>query len=70
MGEQMAITPDGIVKPVSAFNAAEKWWCDGEECDGLYDYPHVHCMMHVHRVDIETGKSAGTETDEDEARRA
>lgn len=57
MAEQLAITPDGIIKLVSAFSAAEKWWCDGEECDGLFDGPHVHCEMHVHPVDPLTGKA-------------
>lgn len=61
MAEQLAITGDGVLKPVSEFTPAEKWWCDGEDCGGLYSYPHVHCMMHSHRVDIETGKSVEPE---------
>ena len=28
---RMAITPDGVLKPVSEFSAEDKWWCDGEE---------------------------------------
>lgn len=47
MGERMAIDPDGEVKPVSEFTPAEKWWCDGEDCDGgplgpSLPVPHVH----------------------------
>jgi hypothetical protein len=68
MAEAMAVTPDGIIKSVSAFSAAEKWWCDGEECGSQYDYPHVHCMMHSHPVDLETGRSVDVETARAKAR--
>jgi hypothetical protein len=52
-----AITPGGKVKPVSEFSDGEKWWCDGEECGEEGQPPHVHCMMHRHLVDLETGRS-------------
>jgi hypothetical protein len=33
-----------------------KWWCDGEDCVGdITEYPHVHCEMHSHPVDLRTG---------------
>lgn len=54
----MAITPDGIVKSVTAFSRAEKWWCDGEECDGERTDPHVHTYGNrpVRAVDLMTGR--------------
>lgn len=57
MAEQLAITEGGTHKPVSDFTAAEKWWCDGEECGDRPGRPHVHCMMHRHAVDLLTGHS-------------
>lgn len=61
----MAITPDGDLKPVREFSAGEKWWCDGKDCGGLDDSglppaPHVHCEMHTHLVDLQTGRDART----------
>jgi hypothetical protein len=43
----MAVTPEGTLKPVSEFTPAEKWWCDGEDCNGgplgpSLPVPHVH----------------------------
>jgi hypothetical protein len=58
---RMAVDEHGNVKPAGEFTAAEKWWCDGGECDGLFSGPHVHCMMHVHRVDLITGKAVDRE---------
>lgn len=58
---RMAITPDGIVKAVSAFSERERWWCDGEECGEKKASPHVHCMMHRHPVDLLTGRSTDGE---------
>lgn len=55
--QRMAIDPDGIVKSVAEFSAEEKWWCEGEDCDDYMTEPHVHCQMHVHRVDLITGHS-------------
>jgi len=59
MSEQMAVTEDGTLKPVSEFTAAEKWWCDGEECDGWpLTVPHVHTYgdRPTRAVDLLTGK--------------
>lgn len=53
--ERVAITPDGVLKPVSEFADGERWWCDGEECGEEDQPPHVHCMMHRHVVDLATG---------------
>ena len=44
---RVTIDGDGKVKPVSEFTAKEKWWCDGEDCDGgplgpSLPVPHVH----------------------------
>lgn len=58
MVERLAVDPDGKVKPVSEFTAAEKWWCDGEECDGDRSDPHVHTYgkRAVRAGDLLTGK--------------
>jgi hypothetical protein len=53
----MAITEGGTLKPAAEFTAAEKWWCDGEDCGDAPGSPHVHCMMHRHAVDLLTGKT-------------
>ena len=63
MAEQLAITENGTLKPVTEFSRAEKWWCDGEDCGGDgpngpdLPVPHVHCQMHVHKVNLLTGLS-------------
>lgn len=57
--QRMAITPEGDLKPVAEFTAEERWWCDGEECDGypVADAPHVHVAgFETRRVDLLTGK--------------
>ena len=63
---RMAIDPDGNVKPVSEFTAGERWWCEGEDCDGDYRDPHVHvadgCCGSVRMVDLETGRDVKPET--------
>lgn len=51
----MAVTSDGLLKPVTEFIDAERWWCDDEFCKD--EPPHVHCMMHRHNVDLFTGRS-------------
>jgi hypothetical protein len=58
VAEQMAITDTGTLKPVSEFSAKEKWWCDGEDCDGWpLTAPHVHPMGAPARaVDLLTGR--------------
>lgn len=77
--QRMAITPDGVVKPVSEFAAEEKWWCDGEDCNGstTVDGPHVHpgWGLPTLRVDLLTGKNEhhpeyGKQDDGGEARDA
>ena len=54
--EQMAITPDGDLKPVTEFSERDKWWCECRDSRR----PHVHCPwggMHIHVVDLETGET-------------
>lgn len=56
---RLALVADSdVVKPVSEFTAAEKWWCDGEDCDGEYEGPHVHAGWGASTlaVDLRTGR--------------
>jgi len=57
--DRMAITPEGALKPVTEFSAEEKWWCDGEDCDGARTDPHVHPYVGpALPVDLLTGWTA------------
>lgn len=64
MAEQLAKAGDGTLKPASEFTPAEKWWCDGEDCDGGPLGPSLP-VAHVHpysgpalAVDLLTGWTA------------
>lgn len=57
---QMASDGDGGLKPVGEFTRDEKWWCDGEDCDGQYGGPHVHPYVGPALVvDLLTGRDTG-----------